>query len=81
MSCYLMLFCRMVRRTDGFGSYIRPNVTMLIFFLASMNTDNHVANSNMLCLKVAPLKFNVFARRLFLNHIPTKDNLLKRGVI
>lgn len=46
-----------------------------------MKTDNHVANSIMLWLNAAPLKVNNFEWSLFLNRIPTKDNLFKRGVI
>jgi hypothetical protein len=32
-------------------------------------------------LKVVPLKINLFAWRLYLNRIPTKDNLLQRRVL
>jgi len=38
-------------------------------------------NSKVLWLKVGPLKLSIFAWRLGLNRIPTKDYLFKRRVL
>ncbi|GAU33009.1 hypothetical protein TSUD_358760 [Trifolium subterraneum] len=37
--------------------------------------------ASFLWMKSVPLKVNIFIWRLFLNRLPTKDNLLRRGVI
>ncbi|GAU35782.1 hypothetical protein TSUD_56590 [Trifolium subterraneum] len=37
--------------------------------------------ASFLWVKSVPLKVNIFVWRLFLNRLPTKDNLLRRGVI
>ncbi|GAU47519.1 hypothetical protein TSUD_138910 [Trifolium subterraneum] len=37
--------------------------------------------ASFLWVKSVPLKVNIFIWRLFLNRLPTKDNLLRRGVI
>jgi len=36
-------------------------------------------NSLVLWLKMVPLKINLFAKRLLLNRVPTKDNLSPKG--
>jgi len=50
-------------------------------YLISTKSNANSDNSNNVWLKVVPLKISLFAWRLLLNRIPTKDNLIKRGAI
>jgi len=49
-----------------------------------MKHDRHQQfnnNNNFLWMKAVPLKVLIFARRLFLNQIPTRDKLHERSVL
>ena len=50
-------------------------------FLTSIDTNQNEGFDSFLCLKAVPLKVNLFVWRLFLNILPTKDNLYGREVI
>jgi len=50
-------------------------------FLTATDTNFTEGFDSFLWLKAVPLKVNLFAWRLFLNRLPTKDNLFRRGVI
>lgn len=45
--------------------------------LHSFNRDNYSDNSSVLWLKVVLLKVSPFVRRLLLNCVPKKDNLVR----
>jgi len=49
-------------------------------FLVSIDNNGTEANKNV-WLKAVSLKVNLFVWRLLLNHISTKDNLFRRGVV
>jgi hypothetical protein len=44
--------------------------------LTTVDVNFNMGFNHMLWLKAVPLKINIFVWRLFLNQIPTKDNLL-----
>ncbi|GAU24627.1 hypothetical protein TSUD_289900 [Trifolium subterraneum] len=50
-------------------------------YLTATNNTHNEGLDCFLWLKSVPLKVNIFVWRLFLNRLPTKDNLYKRGVI
>jgi hypothetical protein len=50
-------------------------------FLTASDTNLNEGFDSFLWLKAVPLKVNLFVWRLFLNRLPTKDNLFRRGAI
>jgi len=46
-----------------------------------MNTNINEEFDSFLWLKAVPLKVNILMCRLFLNRLPTKDNVFRRGAI
>ena len=58
-------------------------VSSAYYFLTDMEFDRHQQHNNnyrFLWLKGVPLKVLIFAWRLFLNLIPTRDKLFQRRV-
>lgn len=49
--------------------------------MSEVDIINNQANSQILSLKVVPLKVTIFGWRLFMNHITTKDNLVRWQVL
>jgi len=50
-------------------------------YLTATETNLNEGFDSYLWLKVVPLKVNLFVWRLFMNRLPTKDNLYRRDVI
>jgi hypothetical protein len=51
------------------------------YYLTAIDTNLNDGFDSFLWLKAVLLKVNIFIWRLFLNRLPTKENLLRRGVI
>jgi len=49
-------------------------------YLTTIDSNLNEGFDSFLWLKAVPLKVNIFIWRLFLNRLPTKDNLFMRGV-
>ena len=50
-------------------------------YSTAMNTNINEEFDSFLWLKAVPLKVNILMCRLFLNRLPTKDNVFRRGAI
>jgi hypothetical protein len=51
------------------------------YYLTASDTTQSEGVDHFLWLKSVPLKVNIFVWRLFMNRLPTKDNLHKRAAI
>lgn len=80
--CFGVLFCRSKRRTDDNGFWIHPKLIQIVYhMLTTAELPLTPIASNSIWHKSAPLKVCFIVRRLFHNHIPTNDNLLRRDII
>jgi hypothetical protein len=54
---------------------------VLIIYLSKLKNKITYVTTNMIWHKTIPLKVSLFDWRLLQNHLPTKDNLIRQGVL